>query len=174
MLDWAYGRQISMNKSGKYTPTQRSFLGGVLVSLRPFVCMIWRIIYRHKWRRQERSSKYAVQLASWQRSNSPKTSVCLSVCPSVRPSVHATSRIHSVAPAVLVGSISYLSHPSLGWLYVFNSFPPCPRPPPQKLFPLTSKPFELNLWYLAQRIYGSGEMYWMTFPWPWLKGCGID
>ena len=32
------------------------------------------------WRRQERRSKYAVQLASWQlRSNSPKTSVCLSV-----------------------------------------------------------------------------------------------
>ena len=30
------------------------------------------------WRRQERRSKYAVQLASWQlRSNSPKTSVCL-------------------------------------------------------------------------------------------------
>ena len=29
------------------------------------------------WRRQERRSKYAVQLASWQlRSNSPKTSVC--------------------------------------------------------------------------------------------------
>ena len=24
-----------------------------------------------------------------------------------------------------------------------------------------------NLRYLAQRIYGSGEMYWMTFPWPW-------
>ena len=38
------------------------------------------------WRRQERRSKYAVQLASWQlRSNSPKTSVCLSVCPSVTP-----------------------------------------------------------------------------------------
>ena len=33
------------------------------------------------WRRQERRSKYAVQLASWQlRSNSPKTSVCPSVC----------------------------------------------------------------------------------------------
>ena len=36
------------------------------------------------WRRQERRSKYAVQLASWQlRSNSPKTSVRLSVCLSV-------------------------------------------------------------------------------------------
>ena len=60
-----------------------------------------------------------------------------------------------------------LSHPVLGWLYVFSPFPP--RPPPQKLFPLTSKPFELDLWYLAQRIYGSGELYWMTFPWPWPK-----
>ena len=39
----------------------------------------------------------------------------------------------------------------------------------KKLFPFTSKPFELNLWYLAQRIYGSVEMYWMTFPWPWPK-----
>ena len=71
-------------------------------------------------------------------------------------------------------SIYLLSHPVLGWLYVFSLFPPGPRPPPpppppQKLFPLTSKPFELNLWYLAQRIYGSGEMYWMTFPWPWPK-----
>ena len=38
------------------------------------------------WRRQERRSKYAVQLASWQlRSNSPKMSVCPSVCPSVTP-----------------------------------------------------------------------------------------
>ena len=69
-------------------------------------------------------------------------------------------------------SVWYLSHPSVGWLYVFSSFlprPHPPRPPPQKLFPLTSKPFDLNLWYLAQRIYGSGEMYWMTFPWPWPK-----
>ena len=66
-----------------------------------------------------------------------------------------------------------LSHPVLGWLYVFSPFPPrppCPlRPRPQKLFPLTSKPYELNLWYLAQRIYGSGELYWVTFPWPWPK-----
>ena len=37
------------------------------------------------------------------------------------------------------------------------------------IFLPTSKPFELNLWYLAQRIYGSGEMYWMTSPWPWPK-----
>ena len=59
-------------------------------------------------------------------------------------------------------NMALLSHPGLGWLYVFSSFPPRPRPRPQKLFPLTSKPFELNLWYLARRIYGSGEMYWMT------------
>ena len=53
------------------------------------------------WRRQERRSKYAVQLASWQlRSNSPKTYVCPSVCPA--------SSVRSVAPTVLVGSISYL------------------------------------------------------------------
>ena len=52
------------------------------------------------WRRQERRSKYAVQLASWQlRSNSPKTSVC--------PSVHPTSRVRSVGPTVPIGSISY-------------------------------------------------------------------
>ena len=37
------------------------------------------------------------------------------------------------------------------------------------LLPLMSKPFELNLRYLAQIIYGSGEMYWMTYPWPWPK-----
>ena len=55
----------------------------------------------------------------------------------------------------------------LGWLYVFSSFLPCPLL--QKLLPLMSKLFELNLRYLAQRIYGSGEMYWMTFPWPWPK-----
>ena len=72
-----------------------------------------------------------------------------------------------------------LSHPGLGWLYVLSSFPPPPpprphppprqRPPPQQLLPLTSRPFELNLRYLAQRLYGSGEMYWMTSPWPWPK-----
>ena len=65
--------------------------------------------------------------------------------------------------------VASLSHLVLGWLYVFSLFPPLPRPRPQKLFPLTSKPFELNLWYLAQIIYGSGDMYWMTFPWPWPK-----
>ena len=55
----------------------------------------------------------------------------------------------------------YLSQPGLGWLYVFSSFPPRP--------PLTSKPFELHLRYWGQRIYRSGKMYWMTFPWPWPK-----
>ena len=66
-----------------------------------------------------------------------------------------------------------LSHPSLGWLYVFSSFPP-PRPrprprPPQWLLLLTSKPFELHLRYLGQGKCRSGKMYWMTFRWPWLK-----
>ena len=61
----------------------------------------------------------------------------------------------------------YLSHPSLGWLDVFSSFPP--PPPPQWLLLLTSKLFELHLRYLGQRKYRSGKMYWMTFRWPWLK-----
>ena len=74
-------------------------------------------------------------------------------------------------------STASFSHPSLGWLYVFSSFPPRPRPPrlpPQKLLPLTSKLFELNLWYLAHRIYGSGEMYWVTFSWPWPKVTAVS
>ena len=70
-----------------------------------------------------------------------------------------------------------LRHPSLGWLYVFSSFPrlrprprlPPPPPPPQWLLLLTSKPFELSLRYLGQRKYRSGKMYWMTFGWPWPK-----
>ena len=66
-----------------------------------------------------------------------------------------------------------LSHPSLGWLNVFSSFPPRlpppPRPPPQRLLHLTSKLFEQHLTYLAQRIYRCGKIYWMTFPWPWSK-----
>ena len=65
---------------------------------------------------------------------------------------------------------SSLSHPSLGWLYVFSSFPPPrPPPPPQWLLLLTSKPFELHLRYLGQRKYRSGKMYWMTIRSPWLK-----
>ena len=64
-----------------------------------------------------------------------------------------------------------LSHPPRsGVTYVFSSFPPDPSP--QQLLPLKSKPVQLNLGYLRQRIYGSGEMYWMTFegfPWPWPK-----
>ena len=46
-----------------------------------------------------------------------------------------------------------LSHPGLSWPYVFSLFPP--RPPPQRLLPVTSKPFELNVRYLGQRIYRS-------------------
>ena len=64
---------------------------------------------------------------------------------------------------------SSLSHPSLGWLYVFSSFPP---PPPQWLLLITSKPFELDLRYLVQRKYGSGKMYWVTLTQG--HGCDID
>ena len=57
-------------------------------------------------------------------------------------------------------TISYmlLSHPGLGWIYIFSSFPR--TPPPQRPLPLTSKPFVLNLRYLGQRIYRYGGMYW--------------
>ena len=82
------------------------------------------------WRRQERRSKYAVQLASWQlRSNSPKTSVRpkpeipsfdlyigplvhpinryrFTACPSVRPSVCPSVRL-SVRPS---GEVSGRMH----------------------------------------------------------------
>ena len=59
--------------------------------------------------------------------------------------------------------LNVLSHPSLGWLYVFSAFPP---PTLQRLLLLTSKLFELNLRYIGQRKYRSGKMYWMTFWWP--------
>ena len=36
-----------------------------------------------------------------------------------------------------------------------------------KTFAFHAKPFMRNFTYLGQRIYRSGEMYWMTFPWPW-------
>ena len=61
--------------------------------------------------------------------------------------------------------LSVIKWPRSGVTYVFISFPP--RPPPQKLLPLTSKLLELHLRYLGQRIYWSDKMYWMTFPWPW-------
>ena len=61
-----------------------------------------------------------------------------------------------------------LSHPDLGWVDVFTLFPPRP-PPPQRLLPLTSELLEINLRYLRQRIYRSGKMYGITFPWPWPK-----
>ena len=70
-----------------------------------------------------------------------------------------------------------LSHPSLGWLYVFSSFPrprPGPRqPPPQWLLLLTPKPFELDLRYLVQWKYRSGKMYlWVTLTQG--HGCDLD
>ena len=68
---------------------------------------------------------------------------------------------------ILIIIVSLLSHPILGWLYVFSSLPS--RPPPQRLLPLTSEPFDLNLRYLGQKIYRLGEMCWVTFPWPWPK-----
>ena len=36
-------------------------------------------------------------------------------------------------------------------------------------FCLMSKPFQLNLRFLAQRIHGFGEMNGVTFAWPWPK-----
>ena len=66
-------------------------------------------------------------------------------------------------------SVTSLSHPSLGWLYVFSSFPPRhPHPPqPQWLSLLTSKPFELDLRYLGQRKYrrkgGASVGYWVNY-----------
>ena len=30
-------------------------------------------------------------------------------------------------------------------------------------------PFALNFWYLGQRKYRYGKMYWTTSPWPWPK-----
>ena len=68
--------------------------------------------------------------------------------------------VNKIKPRYIIKS------PSLGWLYVFSSFPP---PPPQWLLLLTSKPFQLNLKYLRQRKYRSWKMYWMTFWWPWPK-----
>ena len=79
-----------------------------------------------------------------------------------------------LAPGTLLfvySMIYLLSHPSLGRLYVFSSFPPPrpPPPPPQWLLLLTSKPFELHLKYLGHRKHRSRKMYWMTFWWPWPK-----
>ena len=66
-----------------------------------------------------------------------------------------------------------LSHPSPGWLYVVSSFPPphlrLHPLPPQRLFLSRPNCFTINFTYVGQRKYRSGEMYWMTFPWPWPK-----
>ena len=79
---------------------------------------------------------------------------------------------HSIMWALIKDcvQVSLSSHFGLGWL-CFQLISACPqRPlPSQRLLPLTSKPFELNLRYLGQRIYRSGKINWMTFPWPWPK-----
>ena len=64
-------------------------------------------------------------------------------------------------------SLSFRTHPcvlaiKLPWSGVTLCFQFVSRLRPP-LLPLTSKPFELNLRYLGQRIYKSGKMYWMTF-----------
>ena len=60
------------------------------------------------WRRQERRSKYAVQLASWQlRSNSPKTSVC--------PSVHASGEVSRHLPENAWSEWSEILHVDVSW-----------------------------------------------------------
>ena len=50
----------------------------------------------------------------------------------------------------------------------FISFQPL-RPPLQQILSLTSKPFVPNIRYLGKIKYTSGEIYRMTFPWPWSK-----
>ena len=76
------------------------------------------------WRRQERRSKYAVQLASWQlRWNSPKTSVCLSVRPSVRPSI-TRQKLH-INRSVVLGELMSRPDPVIlpvGTLHSLESF----------------------------------------------------
>ena len=69
-----------------------------------------------------------------------------------------------------------MSHPVLGWLYVFSSFPQ--RPCPQKLFPLTLKPFELNLWCI---VFGTKNIWvWgnvlddLSMTLTQGHGCGVD
>ena len=54
-------------------------------------------------------------------------------------------------------------------IYLF----PLPHPLPQRLLPLMSNPFVLSLRYLGQRRYWSGEMYWVTFLWPWPKAMAV-
>ena len=61
----------------------------------------------------------------------------------------------------------YIKSPWLRMFSVHFSISVSPLPPPQRLFLLTSKPLEINLRYLGQRKDTSGEIYWMTFLWPW-------
>ena len=72
----------------------------------------------------------------------------------------------------------YLSHPSLGWLYVFRSLLPLrawPPRVPQWLLLLSSKLFELNLRYLGQKNISLGKCtddLCVTLTQG--HGCGID
>ena len=56
--------------------------------------------------------------------------------------------------AIACTSTDLISHPGLGWLNAFSSFPP------QPLWLLITKPFILNLRYLEQRGCSSG--YWVV------------
>ena len=66
----------------------------------------------------------------------------------------------------------YFSNSLNEMILFFSSFPPQCLPlhlTLQRLLPLSSKPFVPNFTYLGQSIYGSGQLHWMTCPWPWLK-----
>ena len=84
-------------------------------------------------------------------------------------SFHTVNWDHNAATVILKKSTAH-EHDVYDDHYVFSLFPPRPpRPPPQRLLPLTSKSCMPKLTYLGQRIYRSGEIYWMTFLWPWPK-----
>ena len=77
---------------------------------------------------------------------------------------------------VFDANISYqlLSHPSLGWLLCFQFFFAAAAVTTMILQPFKLNlrylgQFKLNLRYLGQGKYRSGNMYWMTFLWPWPK-----
>ena len=70
----------------------------------------------------------------------------------------------------------FLNQPGLGWLYVFNSFQLRLDAAASSTASATvsaastaAATFAPHVKYLGQRIYRSGEMYWMTFSWLWPK-----